>query len=196
VVEDLIQGQVVFNNSELDDLVILRSDGLPTYNFSVVVDDVTMEITHVIRGEEWLPSTPKHALLYRYFGWDVPRFAHLPLLLNADRSKLSKRQGDVAVEDYRKQGYLPAALVNFVAFLGWNPGGERELFAVVKADVQGTVEAIREALAKLSTEKVKLNVIHYGVGGVKESDVMLAAASKAVTRTFACAVATAGTVQA
>ena len=102
----------------------MKSDGFPTYHLANVVDDHLMETTHVIRGEEWLPSTPKHILLYRAFGWEPPMFAHLPLLLNADRSKLSKRQGDVAVEDYRRAGYLPEAIVNFVALLGWNPSAE------------------------------------------------------------------------
>ncbi|MEX0602900.1 MAG: glutamate--tRNA ligase family protein, partial [Bacteroidota bacterium] len=85
---------------------------------------------HVIRGEEWLPTTPKHFLLYRYFGWEPPAFAHLPLLLNPDKTKLSKRQGDVAVEEYRARGYLREAIVNFVSFLGWNPGDEREIFSL------------------------------------------------------------------
>jgi len=91
----------------LDDQVLLKSDGFPTYHLANVVDDHLMQVSHIIRGEEWLSSTPKHVLLYRYLGWDPPAFAHLPLLLNPDRSKLSKRQGDVAVEDYRQKGYLP-----------------------------------------------------------------------------------------
>jgi glutamyl-tRNA synthetase len=128
--DDIVRGKVSFNTNLIDDQVLLKSDGFPTYHLAVVIDDHEMNITHVIRGEEWLPSTPKHILLYKYFGWDVPKYAHLPLLLNADRSKLSKRQGDVAVEDYIKKGYLKEALVNFVALLGWNPGnGEtQEIF--------------------------------------------------------------------
>ena len=96
----------------------------------MVVDDHLMEITHIIRGEEWISSVPKHLQIYKYFGWEVPEMAHLPLLLNPDKSKLSKRQGDVAVEDYIKKGYLPEALVNFVAFLGWNPGTEKEMYTL------------------------------------------------------------------
>lgn len=120
--DDLVRGQVTFRTETIDDQVLLKSDGFPTYHLANVVDDHLMEITHVIRAEEWLPSTPKHILLYEAFGWETPAFAHLPLLLNPDRSKLSKRQGDVAAEDYLAKGYLPEALVNFVALLGWNPG--------------------------------------------------------------------------
>jgi glutamyl-tRNA synthetase len=118
---DLIRGDVTINFKVLDDQILLKSDGFPTYHLAVVVDDHYMKISHVIRGEEWLPSTPKHILLYDYFQWEKPYFAHLPLLLNPDRTKLSKRQGDVAVEDYRAKGYLPEAVVNFIALLGWNP---------------------------------------------------------------------------
>jgi glutamyl-tRNA synthetase len=130
--EDIVRGKVLFDTNLIDDQVLLKSDGFPTYHLAVVVDDHEMNITHVIRGEEWLPSTPKHILLYKYFGWKIPQFAHLPLLLNADKSKLSKRQGDVAVEDYIKKGYLKEAIINFVALLGWNPGkGEtQEIFTV------------------------------------------------------------------
>lgn len=127
---DLIRGSVSFHTNQIDDQVLLKSDGFPTYHLAVVVDDHAMEISHIIRGEEWLPSTPKHVLLYEAFGWSAPEFAHLPLLLNSDRSKLSKRQGDVAVEDYLKKGYVPEALVNFVALLGWNPTGDRELYTM------------------------------------------------------------------
>jgi len=127
--DDAIRGHVKFENATVDDQVLLKSDGFPTYHLANVVDDHEMGITHVIRGEEWLPSTPKHVLLYQAFGWLPPTFAHIPLLLNADRSKLSKRQGDVAVEDYRKQGYMPEAIINFVALLGWNPSGSQEIYA-------------------------------------------------------------------
>ena len=125
--EDIIRGTVTIAHEVLDDQVIIKSDGFPTYHLAVVVDDHLMAVSHVIRGEEWLPSTPKHILLYKFFGWELPQFAHLPLLLNPDKSKLSKRQGDVAVEDYRAKGYFKEAIINFVAFLGWNPGDEREI---------------------------------------------------------------------
>jgi glutamyl-tRNA synthetase len=130
IINDLIYGQITYENKVLDDQVLLKSDKFPTYHLAVVVDDHYMEITHVIRGEEWIPSTPKHILLYQAFGWEPPQFAHAPLILNPDKSKLSKRQGDVTVEDYLNKGYLPAALLNFVVFLGWNPKSEQEIFSM------------------------------------------------------------------
>lgn len=130
VFTDAIRGEIRFPTASIDDAVLSKSDGFPTYHLANVVDDHDMRISHVIRGEEWISSTPKHVLLYEAFGWTPPAFAHLPLLLNADRSKLSKRQGDVAVEDYLAKGYLPEALLNFVALLGWNPTGEREVYTL------------------------------------------------------------------
>lgn len=129
--DDIIRGRVRFNTDTIDDQVLLKSDGFPTYHLANVIDDHLMRISHVIRGEEWLPSTPKHVLLYDAFGWEVPTFAHLPLLLSTDKKKLSKRMGDVAVEDYIEKGYLKEALLNFVALLGWNPGQGRtqEIFS-------------------------------------------------------------------
>lgn len=130
VVHDLIYGDIVFENSILDDQVILKSDGFPTYHLAVVVDDHFMDISHVIRGEDWINSTPKHVLLYQAFGWQPTVFAHVPNILNQDKTKLSKRQGDVTLEDFLGKGYLKEALVNFVAFLGWNPKTEQELFSM------------------------------------------------------------------
>lgn len=130
VIHDLIYGDINYDHKTLDDQVILKSDGFPTYHLAVVIDDHLMEITHVIRGEEWIPSTPKHLLLYKAMGWDAPAFAHLPLILNPDKSKLSKRQGDVSVESFLAKGYLKEALINFVAFLGWNPKTEQEIFTL------------------------------------------------------------------
>lgn len=131
--EDLIRGTVTFSGDTIDDQVLVKSDGMPTYHLANVVDDHEMGITHVIRGEEWLPSTPKHMLLYDAFGWRPPRMAHLPLIMSPSGGKLSKRSADrlgipVMVKDYRKVGYEPEALVNYLAFLGWNPGDDRELF--------------------------------------------------------------------
>ncbi len=130
--EDLVRGIVEIRNSLLDDQVLMKSDGYPTYNFANVIDDHLMGITHVTRGEEYISSTPKYVQLYKNFGWDVPKFAHLPLLLNPDKSKLSKRQGDVAVEDYISKGYLKEAIINFVVLLGWNPGkgSTQEIFSL------------------------------------------------------------------
>lgn len=151
---DLIRGEVSFKNELIDDQVIMKSDGYPTYHLAVVVDDHLMEVTHIIRGEEWLSSVPKHLQLYKYFGWESPQMAHLSLLLNADRSKLSKRQGDVSVEDYRKKGYLPEALLNFVAFLGWNPGDEREIFSLPELVKEFKMEKISKAGAVFNLEKL------------------------------------------
>jgi len=151
---DLIRGDVTIPYSVLDDQVILKSDGFPTYHLAVVVDDHLMEITHIIRGEEWLPSVPKHILLYQYFDWDVPKLAHLPLLLNPDKSKLSKRQGDVAVEDYRARGYLKEAIVNFVAFLGWNPGDEREIFSLDELVKEFSLERVGKSGAIFNVDKL------------------------------------------
>lgn len=152
--EDIIRGTVSIACEVIDDQVIIKSDGFPTYHLAVVVDDHFMAISHVIRGEEWLPSTPKHILLYRFFGWEVPKFAHLPLLLNPDKSKLSKRQGDVAVEDYRSKGYFKEAIVNFVAFLGWNPGDEREIFSLEELVRDFSLERVKKSGAVFNVEKL------------------------------------------
>ena len=127
--KDGVRGYIAFDAGEIDDQVLLKSDGYPTYHLANVVDDHLMEISDVIRGEEWVPSTPKHIHLYRCLGWEPPRFHHLPLLLNPDRSKLSKRQGDAAVEDYRAKVFLPEALINYSALLGWHPSDDREFFS-------------------------------------------------------------------
>lgn len=130
VFTDLVRGEVTFQNALIDDQVLIKADGFPTYHLAVVVDDHYMNITHIIRGEEWLSSVPKHLQLYKYFGWEVPQMAHIPLILNPDKSKLSKRQGDVAVEDYVHKGYLKEAIINFIALLGWNPGTEQEMYSL------------------------------------------------------------------
>lgn len=154
--EDVVRGKISFNTNTTDDQVLLKSDGFPTYHLAVVVDDHLMNITHVIRGEEWLSSTPKHILLYRAFGWVAPKFAHLPLLLNPDKSKLSKRQGDVAVEDYIKKGYLKEAIINFVALLGWNPGdGEtQEIFSMEELIQKFDLARVHKAGAVFDTKKL------------------------------------------
>lgn len=129
VVQDLIRGTVVFENATLDDFVIMKSNGVPTYNFACVVDDATMKISHVIRAEEHLSNTPKQILVYRALGYPLPVFAHVPMILAPDRAKLSKRHGATGVEEFRAQGYLPEALFNYLALLGWSPGDERELLS-------------------------------------------------------------------
>ncbi len=152
---DLIRGKVIFDNKILDDQIILKSDGFPTYHLAAVVDDHEMKITHVIRGEEWLPSTPKHILLYQAFGWQAPEFAHLPLNLNPDKSKLSKRQGDVAVEDFLKKGFLKEALLNFVLLLGWNPGTDQEIFSFEEMIKQFTLEKVSKSASIFDTKKLE-----------------------------------------
>lgn len=154
---DEIRGWVTYETANVDDQVLLKSDHFPTYHLANVVDDYLMNITHVIRGEEWLPSTPKHVLLYESFGWDLPKFAHLPLLLNPDRTKLSKRQGDVAVEDYLNKGYVLQALLNFVSLLGWNEGdgSEQEIFTKNELIEKFSLEHVNKAGAVFDVDKLK-----------------------------------------
>jgi glutamyl-tRNA synthetase len=128
--DDLIRGEVEFDNSLLGDFIIVRADGSPLYHFVVVIDDEKMEISHVIRGEDHLSNTPKHIALIRALGYREPRFGHIPLILNADRSKMSKRKSQTSVTAYREEGYLPEAMVNFLAFLGWSPGTKEEIFTL------------------------------------------------------------------
>ncbi|HYM20731.1 MAG TPA: glutamate--tRNA ligase [Candidatus Kapabacteria bacterium] len=153
---DVVRGDVSFETKTIDDQVLLKSDGFPTYHLANVVDDRMMKITHVIRGEEWLSSTPKHILLYRAFGWEnaMPKFAHLALLLNPDRSKLSKRQGDVSVEDFREQGYLPDALVNFIALLGFNPSDTQEIYTIDELIAAFDLEKVNKGGAVFGREKL------------------------------------------
>jgi len=125
--DDLLRGQIVFQNSTLDDFVLLKSDGYPTYHLANIVDDHLMKISHVLRADEWLSSTPRHVLLYQALGWAPPQFAHLPMILGPDRSKLSKRHGATAITEYREQGYLPEAMFNFLALLGWSLDDKTEL---------------------------------------------------------------------
>ena len=130
VLEDVVRGQVVFENSLQDDFVMLKSDGYPTYHLGVVVDDTEMEITHAIRGDEWISSAPKHIQLYEALGWEPPVWAHLPLIQGPDHKKLSKRSGDTALLDYRTNGYLPEAMINFLAFLGWSLDDHTNIISV------------------------------------------------------------------
>lgn len=128
---DLVGNKSIsFKSQDVEDFVILKSDGFPTYHLASVVDDHLMEISHVIRGDEWISSTPKHLLLYKSFAWEIPFFAHLPVILGKDKKKLSKREGAKSVLDYRNEGYLKDALLNFMVLLGWNPGGDNEIFSL------------------------------------------------------------------
>lgn len=161
IVKDLIYGEITFNNEVLDDQVLLKSDGFPTYHLAVVVDDHYMQISHVIRGEDWINSTPKHVLLYQAFGWQPTQFAHLPNILNENKTKLSKRQGDVSVEDFLKKGYLPEALVNFVALLGWNPKTEQEFFTMQELIQKFDLEKVNKAGAVFDVRKLDWMNNHY-----------------------------------
>jgi glutamyl-tRNA synthetase len=171
IVDDAIRGRVEFETDIVDDQVLIKSDGFPTYHLANIVDDHLMGITHVIRGEEWLSSTPKHILLYDYLGWEKPVFAHLPLLLNPDKSKLSKRQGDVAVEDYMKKGYLNEALINFVALLGWNYGDDKEFYEMEELCEKFSLERVHKAGAVFNMEK--LNWLNYEHLRQKPNNVIL-----------------------
>jgi len=161
VFNDHIRGEMRFHGRDVDDQVLMKSDNFPTYHLANVVDDHEMEVTHVIRGEEWLPSSPKHVWLYQALGWEPPEFAHIPLLLNPDKSKLSKRQGDVAAEDFIKKGYLKEAMINFIAFLGWNPGTEEEIFSLPELIQEFSLERVHKGGAVFNTEKLDWFNGHY-----------------------------------
>jgi glutamyl-tRNA synthetase len=155
-VTDLIRGELTFDTAkDLDDYVLLKSDGFPTYQLASVVDDHLMEITHVIRGEEWLPSLPKNVLLYEAFGWKPPHFVHAPVILGPDgRHKLSKRDGSVNVAEYRERGYLPDALFNMLTFLGWSPGTEEEFFTRDELIRRFEIRRVHKAPAKFDFERL------------------------------------------
>ena len=168
--DDMIRGQIVVNTDTLDDKVLFKSDGMPTYHLAHVVDDHLMDITHVIRGEEWLPSLPLHFLLYRSFGWQSPLFAHLPLLLKPDgKGKLSKRDGDKmgfpvfplfwpygeTAKGYREEGYYPDAFINMLALLGWNPGTEQEIFSMDELTDAFSIERVGKSGSRFDPEKAK-----------------------------------------
>jgi len=151
---DLVRGNVEFDNALLGDFVIIRNDGVPLYHFVVVVDDQAMEITHVIRGEDHLSNTPKHIALIRALGYREPRFGHIPLILNPDRTKMSKRKSQTAISAYRDDGYLPEALVNFLAFLGWSPGTEEELFTLDELTHRFEVESVHRGGAIFDRDRL------------------------------------------
>jgi len=154
IFSDLVYGDIKYNSSEIDDQVLMKSDGYPTYHLAVVIDDHEMNITHIMRGEEWLPSTPKHILLYNAFGWDKPQFMHLPNILGDNKKKLSKRTGDVSVEEFKNKGYLPEALINYIALLGWNPGTEQEIFSLPELTAAFDVKKIHKAGAIFDYKKL------------------------------------------
>lgn len=151
---DEVRGSVTFDNAEIDDQVLLKTDGFPTYHLAVVVDDHLMGVTHVIRAEEWISSVPKHVLLYSWFGFPLPVFAHLPLILNPDKSKLSKRQGDVSVEDFLSKGYMEEALNNYVSLLGFNPSADREIYTREELIVAFDLKKINKSGAVFDPNKL------------------------------------------
>jgi glutamyl-tRNA synthetase len=153
--DDLIRGLIVFNTDELKDQVLIKSDKSPAYSFSCVVDDALMGITHVIRGEDHISNTPKQILIYEALGFKVPKFAHLPLIMGTDGARLSKRFGAVAVTDYRGEGFLPDALVNYLMLLGWAPGGDQEVIPFMKAVEKFSIKKINKTAAQFNMEKLK-----------------------------------------
>jgi glutamyl-tRNA synthetase len=153
-IEDLVHGQIAWDASTIEDQVLLKSDGFPTYHLAVVVDDHVMEITHIMRGEEWIASVPKHLLIYRAFGWDVPPMAHFPAVLGPDGKKLSKRHGSTAVSQFRDDGYLPEALINYLALIGWSPGTEEEVFSMEDLVRVWKIEQVQSAGGKWDKERL------------------------------------------
>lgn len=151
---DLIRGEVRFENKLIDDQVLLKSDGYPTYHLASVVDDNEMKVTHVIRGEDWLSSTPKHLLLYEYFGWAPPFFAHLPMILGSDKSKLSKRHGAMPVLEYKKGGYLADAVFNYLSLLGWHPEKDQEIMSREEIIAQFSLERVQKSAAVFDPKKL------------------------------------------
>ena len=152
---DEVYGDLTFGNEGLEDQILIKSDGFPTYNFANVIDDHTMNITHVVRGSEYLSSTPKFVQLYKAFGWDVPVFVHLPLVVKNDGSKISKRNGDAMFGDMISEGYLPDAIVNYTVLLGWSPGDEREFFTLKDLENDFTVKGISKSPSTLDYDKLK-----------------------------------------
>jgi glutamyl-tRNA synthetase len=157
VIEDVIKGEVIFDNSVIDDQVLLKSDGFPTYHLAVVVDDHHMRISHILRGDDWIPSTPKRVLIYQAMGWDIPVYCHVPLVLGPDGKKLAKRHGATSISEFRIQGFLPEALLNYLALLGWSPGEgeEQEIFRREELVDRFELERINRAPASFSYDKLE-----------------------------------------
>jgi len=160
-INDQVRGDVVFDSDGIGDYVLVKSDGIPTYNFAVVVDDVTMKITHVIRGEEHLSNTPRQVLIYQALGLPVPEFAHVSLILNTEGGKMSKRDGDTAVLDYQKKGYLPEAIINFIAMLGWAPSGEEEFYTLDELAEVFSLDRVSKSPAVFDIQKLNYINSHY-----------------------------------
>jgi nondiscriminating glutamyl-tRNA synthetase len=155
VINDLVRGEVAFQSEEVGDFIIVKSDGIPTYNYAVVIDDALMKISHVIRAEEHLSNTPRQILLYEALGFEIPQFAHISLILGKDRSKMSKRHGATSVVQYKEEGYLPEAVVNFLALLGWAPEGEAEIFSLEELIKEFSLERVAKNPAVFDMEKLR-----------------------------------------
>ena len=155
IITDLIRGEVVFENSLLDDFVLLKSDGYPTYHLANIIDDHYMKISHVMRAEEWLSSTPRHLLLYCAFGWQPPHFAHMPMILGPDKSKLSKRHGATAINEYQNLGYLPEAMINFLSLLGWSLDDKTEIMSVEEIIKNFSLERVSKTAAVFNMNKLE-----------------------------------------
>ncbi|MFH0986343.1 MAG: glutamate--tRNA ligase [Candidatus Omnitrophota bacterium] len=153
-VYDIVRGEVTYDSKEFDDLVIMKSDGYPVFHLAVVVDDHDMGITHVVRGEDHLPNTPRHVLLQQALGWKSPKYAHLPLIFGSDGTPLSKRHGAVAVTEYRNKGFLPQGLINYLALLGWNPGTPQEIFSLPELVKQFSLKRVIKSNAQFNPEKL------------------------------------------
>ena len=158
---DRIKGKITFNTDDQDDQVLIKRDGYPTYHFAVVVDDHLMGITHVVRGDEWISSTPKHVYLYEAFGWDAPEYIHLPTVLNKDHKKYSKRNGDGMVEDFIEEGYMPEGLINFLSLLGWSPDSEEEIFTIEELAKQFDFDRVNKTGAVFDKKKLDWVNGHY-----------------------------------
>jgi glutamyl-tRNA synthetase len=165
-VSDTIRGTIKFENSLLDDFVILKSDGFPTYHLANVVDDHAMKISHVIRAEEWLPSLPRHINLYNALGFDSPIFAHVPIILASDRSKLSKRHGATSIKEFKSNGYLASAMLNFLCLLGWSLDDKTEIFTMKELKKHFSIERVSKSSAIFDNQKLEWMNGHY----IRESD--------------------------
>lgn len=154
VFEDLIKGKITINTNDMDDQVLIKEDGFPTYHFAVVIDDHLMKITHIVRGDEWISSTPKHVFMYEAFGWDMPTFVHLPTVLNKNGKKLSKRNDDVSVEDFKEKGYLPQALINYLALVGWSPESNKEILSIEEMIEEFSFERVSKSGGVFDVDKL------------------------------------------
>lgn len=161
VIQDAIRKRIEFDSDEVDDPVLIKADGMPTYHFAAMVDDHLMETTHIIRGEEWISSAPKHVWLFEAFGWTPPQFVHVPVIKGKDGAKLSKRHGDTRCLDYRASGYLPEALANFIALIGWSPGGDRELMSMDEMAEAFELEGLQPSPGVFDPDKLKWMNGHY-----------------------------------